>query len=48
MDNLYVEGSSAPIAERDADGNTYEAELAALGVRFEKLQYYWLADYRVP
>lgn len=24
LDNLYVEGSSAPIAERDADGNTYQ------------------------
>jgi SAM-dependent methyltransferase len=24
MDNLYVEGSSTPIARRDADGNTYQ------------------------
>jgi demethylmenaquinone methyltransferase/2-methoxy-6-polyprenyl-1,4-benzoquinol methylase len=24
MDNLYVEHSSTPIAERDADGNTYQ------------------------
>ena len=25
LDNLYVEGSSSPIAETDADGNTYQA-----------------------
>jgi demethylmenaquinone methyltransferase/2-methoxy-6-polyprenyl-1,4-benzoquinol methylase len=25
MDNLYVPGSSTPIARRDADGNTYQA-----------------------
>jgi ubiquinone/menaquinone biosynthesis C-methylase UbiE len=25
LDNLYVEGSSSPIAEMDADGNTYQA-----------------------
>lgn len=24
LDNLYVEGSSTPIADRDADGNTYQ------------------------
>ena len=24
MDNLYVDGSSTPIAERDAEGNTYQ------------------------
>ena len=24
LDNLYVEGSSTPISERDADGNTYQ------------------------
>jgi demethylmenaquinone methyltransferase/2-methoxy-6-polyprenyl-1,4-benzoquinol methylase len=64
MDNLYVEGSSTPIAERDAEGNTYqrrgsdrvlknfptEAQLrAALGpkVRYEALEYYWLAEYEL-
>lgn len=25
LDNLYVEGSSSPIAETDSDGNTYQA-----------------------
>jgi demethylmenaquinone methyltransferase/2-methoxy-6-polyprenyl-1,4-benzoquinol methylase len=25
LDNLYVEGSSTPICERDADGNTYQS-----------------------
>ena len=24
MDNAYVEGSSTPVAERDAEGNTYQ------------------------
>lgn len=64
MDNRYVEGSSTPIAQRDAEGNTYqlrgrdrvlknfptEAELrAALGVRlrYEALEYYWLAEYEL-
>jgi SAM-dependent methyltransferase len=61
MDNLYVEGSSTPIAERDADGNTYQLRRLADGSeslvlknfpaeedRVERLQYYWLAEYRVP
>ena len=69
MDNRYVEGSSTPIAERDAEGNTYqlrglpdgterrvlknfptEAELrSVLGptLRYEALEYYWLAEYEV-
>jgi SAM-dependent methyltransferase len=61
MDNLYVEGSSTPITERDADGNTYQRRRLADGSeslvlknfpaetdRVEKLQYYWLAEHRVP
>jgi len=31
MDNLYVEQSSTPIAERDADGNTYQLRRLADG-----------------
>lgn len=70
MDNRYVEGSSTPISEMDAQGNTYqmrqvadgaqvrvlknfptEAELRAClpGVlELDLLDYYWLAEYRVP
>jgi demethylmenaquinone methyltransferase/2-methoxy-6-polyprenyl-1,4-benzoquinol methylase len=64
MDNRYVDGSSTPVAERDAEGNTYqvrgrdrvlknfptEAQLrAALGpkLRYEALEYYWLAEYEL-
>ena len=70
MDNRFVEGSSTPVSEIDAQGNTYqlrrlgdgsqvrvlknfpdEAELRShlppsLTVRM--LEYYWLADYRLP
>lgn len=31
LDNLYIEGSSSPIGERDADGNTYQARSLADG-----------------
>ena len=31
LDNLYVEGSSTPIAERDDEGNTYQRRLLADG-----------------
>jgi ubiquinone/menaquinone biosynthesis C-methylase UbiE len=31
MDNLYVDGSSTPIAERDAEGNTYQRRHLADG-----------------
>jgi SAM-dependent methyltransferase len=31
MDNLYVDGSSTPIAERDAEGNTYQLRRLADG-----------------
>jgi demethylmenaquinone methyltransferase/2-methoxy-6-polyprenyl-1,4-benzoquinol methylase len=31
MDNSYVDGSSTPIAERDADGNTYQRRLLSDG-----------------
>jgi demethylmenaquinone methyltransferase/2-methoxy-6-polyprenyl-1,4-benzoquinol methylase len=69
MDNRYVEGSSTPITEIDAQGNTYqprrlgdgslvrvlknfpsEEELRSQlpGVCCEALEYYWLAEYRLP
>ena len=70
MDNTYIEGSSTPIAERDAEGNTYQlrrladgsesrvlknfptetelrAALAPNVVRYEALEYYWLAEYEL-
>ena len=31
MDNLYVDGSSTPVAERDAEGNTYQLRPLADG-----------------
>ena len=31
MDNLYIDGSSTPIAERDAEGNTYQLRPLADG-----------------
>jgi len=31
MDNRYVDGSSTPISERDADGNTYQRRRLADG-----------------
>ena len=31
MDNLYIDGSSTPIAERDAEGNTYQMRRLADG-----------------
>jgi len=31
LDTLYVEGSSTPVTERDADGNTYQARRLADG-----------------
>jgi demethylmenaquinone methyltransferase/2-methoxy-6-polyprenyl-1,4-benzoquinol methylase len=31
MDNLYVEGNSTPVAERDAEGNTYQLRPLADG-----------------
>ena len=70
MDNRFVDGSSTPISEIDAQGNTYqlrrlgdgsqvrvlknfpdEAELRAHlphTLNLELLEYYWLADYRLP
>ena len=70
MDNRFVEGSSTPISEIDAQGNTYqlrrlgdgsqirvlknfpvEAELRShlpSSLNVEMLEYYWLADYRLP
>jgi SAM-dependent methyltransferase len=38
IDNRYVEGSSTPIARRDADGNTYQRRQLADGRRFELLK----------
>jgi demethylmenaquinone methyltransferase/2-methoxy-6-polyprenyl-1,4-benzoquinol methylase len=69
MDNRYVEGSSTPITEIDAHGNTYqlrrlgdgslvrvlknfpsEEELRSHlpGLCYQVLEYYWLAEYRLP
>jgi len=70
MDNRFVEGSSTPISEIDAQGNTYqlrrlgdgsqvrvlknfpdETELRShlpSSVNVDMLEYYWLADYRLP
>jgi SAM-dependent methyltransferase len=70
MDNRFVEGSSTPISEIDAQGNTYqlrrlgdgsqvrvlknfpdEAELRShlpSTLNVQMLEYYWLADYRLP
>jgi demethylmenaquinone methyltransferase/2-methoxy-6-polyprenyl-1,4-benzoquinol methylase len=72
MDNTYAAGSSTPISEIDAQGNTYQLRRLADGsrvrvlknfvseeelrerlaphaaeFRFEALQYYWLAEYRL-
>jgi SAM-dependent methyltransferase len=38
FDNRYVEGSSTPIARRDADGNTFQWRHLADGRRFEVLK----------
>lgn len=38
MDNLYVEGSSTPLARRDAAGNTYQERRLADGSRHEVLK----------
>jgi ubiquinone/menaquinone biosynthesis C-methylase UbiE len=70
MDNRFVEASSTPVSEIDAQGNTYqlrrlrdgsrvrvlknfpsEAELRSdlpSSLNVEMLEYYWLADYRLP
>lgn len=38
LDNLYVEGSSTPLARRDAAGNTYQERRLAEGSRHEVLK----------
>jgi len=38
MDNLYVDGSSTPLARRDAAGNTYQERRLADGSRHEVLK----------
>ena len=38
MDNLYVEGSSTPLARKDAAGNTYQERRLADGSRHEVLK----------
>jgi demethylmenaquinone methyltransferase/2-methoxy-6-polyprenyl-1,4-benzoquinol methylase len=38
LDNLYVEGSSSPLARRDAAGNTYQERRLADGSRHEVLK----------
>ncbi len=38
VDNLYVEGSSTPIARRDADGNTFQQRTLDDGSRHEVLK----------
>lgn len=70
MDNRFVEGSSTPVAEIDAQGNTYQLRRLGDGsqvrvlknfpqpeelrshlpptLSVELLEYYWLADYRLP
>lgn len=69
MDNRFVEGSSTPISEIDAHGNTYQMRRLGDGTRVrvlknfpsedelrtqlpaslkvQRLEYYWLADYRL-
>lgn len=44
MDNLYVAGSSTPVARRDAAGNTYQARRLADGSRHEVLKNFPAAD----
>jgi SAM-dependent methyltransferase len=70
MDNRFVEGSSTPVSEIDAQGNTYQLRRLGDGsqirvlknfpaeadlrsqlpptLNVEMLEYYWLADYRLP
>jgi demethylmenaquinone methyltransferase/2-methoxy-6-polyprenyl-1,4-benzoquinol methylase len=38
LDNNYVEGSSTPVARRDADGNTYQKRKLENGTEFEVLK----------
>jgi len=38
LDNLYVEGSSSPITEQDADGNSYQTRLLADQSRHQVLK----------
>lgn len=38
LDNLYIEGSSTPLARRDAEGNTYQLRRLADGSRHEVLK----------
>jgi demethylmenaquinone methyltransferase/2-methoxy-6-polyprenyl-1,4-benzoquinol methylase len=38
LDNRYVEGSSTPVAERDAEGNTYQLRLLADGSQHRVLK----------
>jgi hypothetical protein len=35
VDNVYVEGSSTPIARTDAEGNTYQIRTLPNGERYE-------------
>ena len=38
LDNTYAEGSSTPIARRDAEGNTYQMRRLANGDEYEVLK----------
>jgi demethylmenaquinone methyltransferase/2-methoxy-6-polyprenyl-1,4-benzoquinol methylase len=38
LDNVYVEGSSTPIARTDAEGNTYQIRQLSNGIRYEILK----------
>jgi demethylmenaquinone methyltransferase/2-methoxy-6-polyprenyl-1,4-benzoquinol methylase len=45
MDNNYVEGSSLPITERDANGNTYQTRSLENGSRHKVLKNFPTQDY---
>lgn len=38
LDNLFVEGSSSPVSERDAEGNTYQTRLLGNGTTHRVLK----------
>jgi ubiquinone/menaquinone biosynthesis C-methylase UbiE len=44
LDNTYAEGSSTPVARRDAEGNTYQMRRLANGEEYEVLKNFPTAD----